>query len=316
MINLSEYNKAIKYIYMIPEESCSSNIYLLDNGRTLIDAGNLSDILRRINDKFDASKIERIFLTHGHFENIGGLVDILQKTSPIIYIHNADLDGAKLDEHKLSEAVSHFKNTKIETISDGQVFNLDSYKLTVIYTPGHTAGSVCYADFDKKILFSGHTILRSDPEQWYAANVDLATGNKQMLLESVTRLLGWHFSVLMPSNTAPDLFKADEQIKATYLSIDDLGDKTEDGNLGFMHLAAQLADHRRFNEAHNLYKHILSMESSNAALLGMALTELELEKFSDSLKHFNILLEQRSDDILLEGKASALRGLKKVACRG
>lgn len=294
---------------MIPEESSSSNIYLLDNGRTLIDAGNLADILRKINDKFDTSKVERIFLTHGHFENIGGLFDILQKASPVIYIHNADLDGAKLGKYKLSEVIKHFRNTKIETISDGQTFDLDSYKLTAIYTPGHTTGSVCYADFDKKMLFSGHTVLRSDPEKWYAANVDPATGSKQILLDSVSRLLGWHFSVLMPSHTAPDLFKADEQIKATYLSIDNSGDEAKDSSLNWIHLAAQLADHKRFNEAHDLYKYVLSIEENNAALLGMALTELELKRFDDSLEHFNTLLEKRSDDILIKGRSSALRGL-------
>ncbi len=310
MIDLSQFRDDLKDIWMIDEESSSSNVYLLDGGKTLIDAGNLVNISDKIEEKFDTAKIERIFLTHGHFENIGGLIDILGKCSPVIYMHRADFIWAKLGNFNMKEVLSQQKNVKLRLIEDAQRFDLNNFSITAIYTPGHTPGSVCYADFDKGLLFSGHTVLRSEPDNWYVANVDPATGNKKLLLESITRLLNWNFEVLLPSHTAPDLFNANEQIKAAFLAIDS---SLSDDDLCWMHLAAQLADRKRFNEAYEIYKYILQMDKKNsAAMLSMAFVELELGKFSEALKHFDDILKIKADKLVIKGKVAALAALGKT----
>ena len=310
MIDLSEFRKDLPSVWMIEEESSSSNVYLLDEGKTLIDAGNLINISRKIDEKFDTKKIEKIFLTHGHFENIGGLVDILEKCSPIIYIHRSDFLWAKLGNFRMKETIERRSDITVEIIEDGQQFDLNDFKITTIHTPGHTPGSVCFADFDKKLLFSGHTVLRSDTDNWFVANVDLSVGNKELLLNSATRLLNWHFDILMPSHTAPDLFDADEQIKAAFLAIDG---SLSDDKLCWMHLAAQLADHKRLDEAYKIYKYILQMDDkNNAAMLSLAFVELDLGKFDDALNHFDNILKSSTDKIVIKGKVAALAALGRT----
>ena len=47
-----------------------------------------------------------------------------------------------------------------ETVSDGQILSLGAKaELTVIHTPGHTAGSICLYDELNRTLFSGDTLM-------------------------------------------------------------------------------------------------------------------------------------------------------------
>ena len=68
-------------------------------------------------------------------------------------------------------------------LEDGEVIAVGREKLRVLYTPGHTAGSVCYLSSDA--LFSGDTIFSLGG----VGRTDFFGGSDESLADSVKRIL-------------------------------------------------------------------------------------------------------------------------------
>ncbi len=110
-------------------------------------------------------KIEKILLTHGHFDHTGGVNDIKKLTGAAVFIH-------KDDECMLSDgnkALAYFCPSKkfVEkeadfTFSDGDEIVQDGVVFKVMHTPGHSAGSVCFlVETDgENYMFAGDTIFK------------------------------------------------------------------------------------------------------------------------------------------------------------
>lgn len=60
--------------------------------------------------------------------------------------------------HKNEGRFKNLEGTKLVRIDEGHVFDLGNRQLEVIYTPGHTPGSICLLDRAEKVLFSGDTL--------------------------------------------------------------------------------------------------------------------------------------------------------------
>lgn len=131
------------------------NCYLLstEQGTVAIDPG---DDYERICAY--GKKITAVLLTHGHFDHTGA-VERLRKDGAQVYI--AKEDECMLSDGYLSLATPFgfpFNKTGADAIvEDGDSFVLCGMNVTVIKTPGHTAGSVCY--LIDGILFSGDTLF-------------------------------------------------------------------------------------------------------------------------------------------------------------
>ena len=67
-------------------------------------------------------------------------------------------------------------------IDDGDEIEILNEKITVLHTPGHTAGSVCYVV--ENVIFSGDTLFRLS-----VGRTDFPTGSMKELNTSVKRLL-------------------------------------------------------------------------------------------------------------------------------
>lgn len=112
-----------------------------------------------------------VLLTHAHWDHIGGISSFDK-----VYLYSHQLETNLLvhgftstDILELSNA-RYFKKPflprvfsvviKSPTISltDGQVITCGGYKITVLHTPGHTPGSVCYWIKELNIVFVGDTL--------------------------------------------------------------------------------------------------------------------------------------------------------------
>ncbi|MBO6230224.1 MAG: MBL fold metallo-hydrolase [Ruminiclostridium sp.] len=110
--------------------------------------------------------IKKILLTHGHFDHIGGAAYIKEQTGAPIYIHKADTELLTDPVKALAFFCpgKPFVSCEPDVLFDnGDVIKQGSLEFTVMSTPGHTAGSVCFLCSDgngNDIMFAGDTIFK------------------------------------------------------------------------------------------------------------------------------------------------------------
>ena len=138
--------KRIGNIVLIQLSDIDSNIYIIDD--TVIDSGTgfnftrLYSILKMLKKNFES--FTQVVNTHGHFDHIGGngyflnaKIAIHENDAPVI--ENADIEMSRADffDGKL-------RPRKVDRkLRDGDVIDVNGFKLLVVHTPGHTPGSIC-----------------------------------------------------------------------------------------------------------------------------------------------------------------------------
>ena len=126
--------------------------------------------------------IEAILLTHGHFDHIGAVAE-LAKTGAEIVIHRED--APMLGDPRLNAGwlvgwnITAPQATR--TLREGETITYAGVTFTVLHTPGHTPGSVCYQAGEK--LFTGDTLFH-----YGYGRTDLPGGSMRQLAESLRRL--------------------------------------------------------------------------------------------------------------------------------
>lgn len=129
--------------------SCNSYLILgkwnkIDDVNSLVDVGTDGSIamaIDRMSTGFGKRPIEQVFLTHSHFDHIGGLSVIREKFQPVVYCM-----------------------TKVEGVDvilkDRQMVKLGDRFFEIIHTPGHSNDSICLYCEEEKVLFSGDTPIK------------------------------------------------------------------------------------------------------------------------------------------------------------
>ena len=107
-----------------------------------------------------------VLLTHGHFDHILGLGEIVKAfPKALVYLDKNDFDfvkdGAKKNKAILPSSYISYFSKEFQTLPD-EILDypnkIDQFE--IIRTPGHTMGSVCLYDRKEKLLFSGDTLFQ------------------------------------------------------------------------------------------------------------------------------------------------------------
>ena len=118
--------------------------------------------------------VEAIFLTHGHFDHVGAVKELVAETGCEVYIHAA--------EATLPPMMTAGELYYTRTYAEGDtVTPISGVELKVLHTPGHTPGSVCLLWGDQ--MFSGDTLFEGS-----CGRVDFPGGDPQEMLKSLRRL--------------------------------------------------------------------------------------------------------------------------------
>ena len=149
----------------------------------VIDPGFISDELF---DKIkELKKVDAILLTHGHFDHIGAVRELVRSFPMPVYAGRQEEKLLSDPQLNLSAAYGAPVTVKApHLLDDGQEISLLGRKWKVIATPGHTEGSVCYYVEQEKALFSGDTLFCES-----YGRTDFPTGSGRALRDSVTEKL-------------------------------------------------------------------------------------------------------------------------------
>ncbi|WP_071027324.1 MBL fold metallo-hydrolase [Peptoniphilus raoultii] len=138
------------------------NCYLVYNENkecVVIDPGySGKDLLKVIEDNH--LNVLYILLTHGHIDHIGAVAYLKDKLKIEVYMHENDRYMLEdTDKKRASLYGMDVESTKVDKlVREGDKIKFSDYYFTVIETPGHTGGGVCYLIDD--ILFSGDTLFK------------------------------------------------------------------------------------------------------------------------------------------------------------
>lgn len=143
-----------------------ANLYLVTNEVTketvAIDPGGS---LKKIDTymKENQLTLKSILLTHGHFDHIMGIDDLMKSNKVPVYIYEPDLELLKDADKNASTMFVNKGFTYIggAPLKDGDVIKEAGFKFELIATPGHTNGSCCYYIKEEGVLFSGDTLFRA-----------------------------------------------------------------------------------------------------------------------------------------------------------
>ncbi len=138
--------------------------------------------------------IEQIWITHAHFDHIGGIAGLLKSlhAAPKIALHPTDLalyrvqGGAALFGFHIEQAPE-----PTVLLKAGEGLSLGAQRFEVRHTPGHTPGHVVFYCAAEKIAFCGDVIF------WGSiGRTDLPGGDYDTLMQSI------HTQILsMPNDT-------------------------------------------------------------------------------------------------------------------
>ncbi len=136
----------------------------------------------RVAEAVDGRTVDAVLLTHAHFDHMLHAGPWLAKGAKL-YVH--ELDAPALCDMALNlagmigEALMLPKADVL--LAEGDIVREAGIEFTVLHTPGHTPGCVCYQAGG--VLFSGDTLFYRS-----YGRVDLPGGNAADMLASLRRL--------------------------------------------------------------------------------------------------------------------------------
>ena len=151
-----------------------TNTYILSNDTeaVVIVPGYEPDIIL---DALEGKELKAILLTHGHFDHVGAVKELVAETGCKVYIHAADLS--------LPPMITAGQLYYTHTYAEGDTISpIEGAELHVLHTPGHTPGSVCLLLGDQ--MFSGDTLFEGS-----CGRMDLPGGDQLQMHQSLNRLV-------------------------------------------------------------------------------------------------------------------------------
>jgi hydroxyacylglutathione hydrolase len=159
--------QAAEDVYQVRFKNRAANAYLVrGSSRTImIDVGlstnypHLLTCLKHLGVTPD--KIDMVVLSHEHLDHIGAAYHFHGRT----YIAAHRLAANKImlrDDFSMLRKMFNEPNVPINIdiwLEEGNLIDLGNFRLTVMYTPGHTSACITLFDAEKGLLFASDTLM-------------------------------------------------------------------------------------------------------------------------------------------------------------
>lgn len=183
-------------IMQIPTGPLQTNCYILactlTNKAAVIDpAWDGQAIMDDINQ--NGWTVDKILLTHPHFDHVGGLAELKSLSDAPVYGHE---EASPLLSH--AKAAAALWNINIDQPSEidifvksGDTIDLGFLSIEVHYTPGHSPGHISFYLPGNNILFDGDVLFEGS-----IGRTDLPGGDFDVLMATIKDKL-----LTLPDNT-------------------------------------------------------------------------------------------------------------------
>jgi len=147
--------------------------------------GDVDDILAAIAER--GLKVEKILLTHGHIDHVGGTAELARRLG-------IPIEGPQREEtfwlDQLPEQCHMFGFPDTPALrpdrwlEDGDTVTVGDQVLEVVHTPGHTPGHVCFIHRPSKLALVGDVLFAGS-----IGRTDFPRGNHGALIRAIREKL-------------------------------------------------------------------------------------------------------------------------------
>lgn len=292
--NLSDFSEIFDGIDLLfyGRGPLSSNVYILNSGRTLIDTGNSLEILYDLENHYKGVNVENVFITHAHMDHIGTLFYIAERYKPRVYIH--ELEAKVMLYGKVVEDILREMDLEVILLKGNENIELPDRTLRVLYAPGHTPGTIMLYDVERGILFSSDVLFPMIGKHILLTQPDPVGGNLGELILSVRYIMRLKPKAFLPGHLFPVWENASDHAKRTYFELKLQEEK--DRNLALISLGINLADIGELDEAITCFETVLKESPGHpGAMFVLALAYLQKGRIKDSFELLKELEKNHPD---------------------
>ena len=171
-------------VHTLPLGAYQTNTYIVHDSEAsscaLIDPGYEADTILETLAQLGLT-VDAVLLTHGHFDHVGAVEEIVTKTGCKLWCSESDWSQFPNPVTAYFYPIANCDFCEVSFCEDGEIIHAGGLTFRVMTTPGHTHGSVCY--LCEKAMFSGDPLFAGS-----CGRTDLPGGSGKFLRLSLERL--------------------------------------------------------------------------------------------------------------------------------